>query len=157
MANVKWFVIVDVATGAERSRASIDLDDPDTAIDRKTGLPYSKSGLKGISHPDVTARKARYERKGASAEIKAIPAAERPAWIAENGGPFEAIEVPFDPARPPVDDPDGYYEVDAEAYLAGNRDCLRLVSGATIRARRLEDLRREQAELEADMAARGEA
>lgn len=158
MSNIKWFVIVNTATGEPRSWASIDLDDPDTEIDVSSGLPYSKSGLKGISHPEVSARRSRYARTGRNALIEAIPDDERDTWIAEHGGPFEAVEIPFDPTQPPAGDKDGHFDVDRQVFLAGDKaNCVKLVSGEGRRAKTLIGLREAAAKLEADMITRGES
>ena len=128
MANIRWFVLIEMATGRRHDIASIDMDDPDTALDEATGKPYSLSGKRGISHP---------------------------AHSAELG--YEAVEVPFNPQIAPPDDPDGRYEVDAAAYLSGDKgQSVKAVSGTENRRRRLLRLREQVSALESDMAARNE-
>jgi hypothetical protein len=83
MADVKWYAIYEKATGRLHTTASIDLDDPDTAVDPVTQRPYSLSGMRGIAHPD---------------EITTQD--------------FEAIELAFSPQAEPLGMQGGRYEWD---------------------------------------------
>lgn len=158
MANVKWYAIYEKATGRLHSTASIDLDDPDTAIDEETGRPYSKSGLRGISHPAVTAGTHEYRKdmgiKPDSEDELRFPEMEMKV-APRRGGPidrgFEVVELAIDPRLAPDDDPDGRQEWD-EAKRA-----MVVVAGSVMRLRRLSSLRAQEDRLLADMARRGES
>lgn len=146
MSNVKWFAIYDKATGYLHTTASIDLDDPDTAIDEATGRPYSLSGMRGISHPGVTAGTHEYRKNLAAG---AVEVKERRGGPVDRG--FEVMELAKDPRLAPDGDPDGMQEWDEATHE------MREVSGAVMRAKRLESVRAQEVALEADMTARGES
>lgn len=156
--DIRWFAIYDKATGQLYTQASVDLDDEDTAIDEKTGLPYSLSGLRGIAHPDVMAGTHEYRKDlGVKEDADAlVRSPEHQRKIAprktplEGRGPLEAVELAFNPQTPPDGDPDGAREWDAAARQFVDR------SGAVLRMRRLTALRGQERALEAAMVERGE-
>lgn len=126
--DVHYYTLYVAATGLEYAqRVTVDLDDPDTAIDEATGQPYSLSGLRGIAHPDVLAEKG----------LVAIEAED-------DGG------NKIDPQEPPNSDPDGSWEIDPVSHR------FKVRSGAESRRRELAAIRQREATLEADMTARGE-
>lgn len=146
MSDVHWFAIYEKATGRLHTTASIDLDDPDTAIDQATGRPYSLSGMRGISHPGVTAGTHEYRKDLAAGGVKI---AERRGGPIDRG--FEVVELAKDPSLKPVGDPDGWQEWDETQHVMVER------SGADRRQRMLQSIREQEIALEADMVTRGEA
>lgn len=145
MSDVHWFAIYEKATGRLHTTASIDLDDPDTAIDEVTGRPYSLSGMRGISHPGVTAGTHEYRKDLAAGGVKI---AERRGGPIDRG--FEVVELAKDPSLKPVGDPDGRQEWDEAQHVMVER------SGATRRLREHDSLMRRLDDLEDDMRNRGE-
>ena len=132
MADVRWYAIVD-ADGNLVSQASIDLDDPDTAIDPGTGMPYSRSNEQSPLHGRIAAP---------------FRLAEKVLSIAEA---VDETGRSVNPQTTPPDDPEGRYEFDPTARR------FRAVSGAVLRVKRLEVLRDQEAALESEMRSRGES